>query len=332
MHQCMGPRVLFSQAMRISLLRSPVSKSPSGFHAKLRKWPYIFLAPFVLSYAVFFLYPVLYSFWMSLFRWNVAEPKHVFVGLGNYVKLFTKDPFFMKSVFNTLIVMAVAIPCLIAAGMLLANLLFDERLKGKRFFQTANYLPYITTPVAVAILFNLMFDQKIGVVNILLVKLGIFDGGLNWLAAPPVMQRTMLILMLVWEFTGYYMLMYLAGMSAISADVYEAAMVDGASKVATFMKITVPLLKNTTTFLVITSIISMFQLMDQPYLLLRGFGQGTVQSLERPLMTVMVNFMDQALTLGRFGYGASITYGLFLIIAVFSFIGIKLTRMGEKNA
>jgi cellobiose transport system permease protein len=312
-------------------LSSAISHPGRGGYAnKLRKWPYIFLTPFVLSYVAFFLFPVLYSFVMSLFRWNVGETP-TFLGLGNYVKLFTSDPYFLKSVGNTIVIMAVAIPLQILVGLLLAKLLFGDRLRGRRFFQTANYLPYITTPVAVAILFNLMFDQKIGIVNIVLVKLGIFSEGLNWLAAPPAMQQGMLILMIVWEFAGYYMLMYLAGMSSISSDVYEAAMIDGASQFQTFMKITVPLLKNTTIFLVLTSVISMFQLMDQPYLLMRGFGQGTIQSLEKPLMTVMVNFMDQSLTLGRFGYGGAITYGLFLIIAVFSFVGIKILGLGREE-
>jgi cellobiose transport system permease protein len=301
-----------------------------GYARRLRKWPYIFLAPFVLSYIAFFLFPVLYSFVMSLFRWNVGEQPS-FVGLGNYVKLLTADPNFGRSVANTLIVMVIAIPAFIAAGLLLARALFVDGIRGRRFFQTANYLPYITTPVAIAIIFNLMFDQKIGVVNVALVRLGILGEGLNWLAAAPYLQRTMLILMLVWEFAGYYMLMYLAGMSAIPSEVYEAAMVDGASSATTFFKITVPLLKNTTSFLVITSIISMFQLLDQPYLLLRGFGQESVQSLEKPLMTVMVNFMDRSMTLGRFGYGAAITYSLFLIIAVFSIVGVKFLGLGKEE-
>ena len=326
------PKAIISAGRPGRRTKENAVKKPKNalMNRKIKKWPYLFLAPFVLSYLAFFLYPIAYSFVISLYRWNVLEPDHIFLGLGNYAKLFTTDPFFMKSVLNTVKIMGFTIPLLLLVGVLLARFLFEEKIHGRRFFQTANFLPYITTPVAVAIIFNLMFDQKVGIVNELLVKLGIFDAGINWLAAPPFMQQGMLILMLVWEFAGYYMLMYLAGMSAIPGDIYEAAMVDGASKFRIFRSITLPLLKNTTVFLTITSIISMFQLMDQPYLLLRGFGQSTVQSLERPLMTVMVNFMDQSLSLGRFGYGASITYGLFVIIALFSFFGIGLSRIGEK--
>lgn len=303
--------------------------SGKKLNSGLKKWPVIFLAPFVLSYIVFFLYPVLYSMYISLFRWNIGEPRK-FVGLQNYVKLFTSDPYFLKSVGNTFIIMFVTIPLVIILGLFLSELLFSDGLKFKGFFQTANYLPYITTPVAVAIIFSLIFDQKIGVVNLFLVKIGVFSEGINWLTAPNYMQRAMLVLMIVWQWTGYYMLMYLAGMSSISVDVYEAAKVDGASRFATFLKITVPLLNNVTFFLTITSVISLLQLLDQPYLLLRGLGQGAQMSLEKPLMTVMTNFMDQSLKMGRIGYGAATTYSLFLIILVFTFIGMAVIKKGGK--
>ena len=271
------------------------------------------------------MYPILYSFYISLFRWNVAEPKQ-FTGIQNYVKLFTSDPYFLKSVGNTFIIMAATIPLVILLGLFLAELLFSDGIKYRNFFQTANYLPYITTPVAIAIIFSLIFDQKIGVVNILLVKLGIFSEGINWLTAPNYLQRTML----VWQWTGYYMLMYLAGMTSIPVEVYEAAKVDGASRFTTFRKITVPLLNNVTSFLVITSVIYLLQLLDQPYLLLRGLGQGAQMTVEKPLMTVMTNFMDQSMKMGRLGYGAATTYSLFLIILVFTLIGMAVIKKGGK--
>ncbi len=295
----------------------------------LRKWPFIFLAPFLVSYMVFFMYPILYSFYISLFRWDVTEPKK-FVGIQNYIKLFSSDPYFLKSVGNTFIIMVATIPLVIFLGLFLSELLFSDGIKYRNFFQTANYLPYITTPVAIAIIFSLMFDQKIGVVNLALVKLGIFNEGINWLTAPNYLQRTMLVLMIVWQWTGYYMLMYLAGMSSIPVEVYEAAKVDGASRFTTFRKITVPLLSNVTSFLVITSVIYLLQLLDQPYLLLRGLGQGAQMSIEKPLMTVMTNFMDQSLKMGRIGYGAATTYSLFLIILVFTLIGMVVIKKGGK--
>jgi ABC-type sugar transport system permease subunit len=302
----------------------------SSFDKSLRKWPYIFLAPFILSYISFFVFPTLYSLYMSFFRWNVGE-KPKFIGIDNYIKLFTSDSYFWKSVSNTFILMLFVIPLCIIVGLFLAELLFNESLKFRGFFQIANYLPYVTTPVAVAIIFSLLFDQKIGVINLFLVKIGIFEQGINWLTAPSYLQRIMLILMILWQWAGYYMLIYLAGMSSISADVYEAARVDGASRIKIFFKITVPLLNNVTFFLVITSVIYTLQIMDQPYLLLRGLGQGSQQSLEKPLMTVMVYFYENCLRQGRLGYGAALTYSLFMIILVFTFFTLFIIRKRGGN-
>jgi len=304
--------------------------SKNSFDKSLRKWPYIFLAPFAISYIGFFLFPTFYSLYMSFFRWNVGE-KPKFTGVQNYVKLFTHDAYFWKSMSNTFIIMLFVIPLCIIVGLFLAELLFNESLKFRGFFQIANYLPYVTTPIAVAIIFSLLFDQKIGVVNLLLVKIGIFEQGINWLTAPSYMQRGMLILMILWQWAGYYMLIYLAGMSSISADVYEAAKVDGASRIKIFFKITLPLLSNVTFFLVITSVIFTLQIMDQPYLLLRGLGQGSQQSLEKPLMTVMVYFYENCLRQGRLGYGAALTYSLFMVILAFTFLTLFIIKKRGGN-
>lgn len=292
------------------------------------KWPYIFLFPFVISYLAFFAFPIGYSLYISLFDWRVSAKK--FVGLGNYIKLLTNDAYFWISVKNTLIIMLFTIPLLIILGLLLANLLTKNRLRGKRFFQTVSYLPYITTPVAVAIIFTMMFDRNMGIINKILVAIGIFDEPLNWLTASGGMQRCMLIAMLVWEWVGYYMTVYIAGIAGLPGDVYEAARADGASSVTIFFKITVPLLKNTTVFLVITSIITQLQLFDQPYLLVRGMGTEPTYTIDRPLMTVMTYFMDTT-SQGRFGYGAAITYGLFFIILVMTFIFMFILKRGKKD-
>ncbi|NLC14602.1 MAG: sugar ABC transporter permease, partial [Chloroflexi bacterium] len=238
----------------------------------------------------------------------------------------TDDPYFWMSITNTVVIMVLAIPLSICTGLLLAEILFNEKLKFRNLFQTANYLPYVTTPVAVAIIFSLLFDQKIGVFNLILVKLGIFEQGLNWLTASNPLQWTMLVIMIVWQWSGYYMLMYLAGMSSIPYDIYEAARVDGASKFVIFSKITLPLLNNVSFFLTITSVIYTLQLLDQPYLLLRGLGQGSLQSVNKPLMTVMVYFYENCLRQGRLGYGSALTYSLFLLIIIFTSIIFTFTN------
>lgn len=252
----------------------------------------------------------------------------MFIGLKNYVYLFTDDPYFLMSLKNTLIITVFVLPICICGGCVLAELIFSSRFsnKFKSFLQTANFLPYLTAPVAVAILFSLLFDQKVGVMNMLLVKLGILEKSINWMMADNWMQWMLIIIMVSWEWIGYYMLLYLAGMAGISTDIYEAARVDGASKWQIFFKITVPLLKNVTTFLVITGLISCLQLYDQPLLLAKGTNSTALKTLNQPLMTVMTNFFSRSIAEGDYGYGASIMFSLFAIIVVVVAAGLLIMR------
>lgn len=279
----------------------------------LQKWSYIFMAPFFIIFGVFFLFPTLYSFYVSLTDNKIGREVN-FIGLQNYIRLFTTDQHFWPSVKNTFIIVIFTLPTVIVLGILLANFLFNEKRRGRVFFQTANYLPNITSPIAIGIIFSLMFDQKVGIVNKILVKLGIFEQAINWLTAPSYLQRTMLVLMCIWQSLGYYMLMYLSAMTAIPQDLYEAAKVDGANKLQILLRITVPMLKNTTQFLIINSMIGLLQMFDQPYLLMRGLSGSAINTIEKPLETVMVSFYEYSMKTGRLGYGATVTYGLFIII------------------
>lgn len=168
----------------------------------LQKWPYIFMAPFFIIFGVFFLFPTLYSFYVSLTDNKIGREVN-FIGLQNYIRLFTTDQHFWPSVKNTFIIVIFTLPTVIVLGILLANFLFNEKRRGRVFFQTANYLPNITSPIAIGIIFSLMFDQKVGIVNKILVKLGIFEQAINWLTAPSYLQRTMLVLMCIWQSLGH---------------------------------------------------------------------------------------------------------------------------------
>jgi ABC-type sugar transport system permease subunit len=309
--------------------RGERKKTKSSLNRSLKKWPYIFLAPFAALFLTFFAFPVGYSFFISLHDWKISS--QTFIGIENYKKLLTTDPYFLKSVGNTFAIIAFTIPLLISCGLLLASALTIDRLRFKRFFQTANYLPYVTTPVAATLLFCVMFDMNVGIVNKILLRAGVIAESFNWMTASPFWQRLMLILLLLWQWTGYYMIVYLAGISSLSVDVYEAARVDGASGPTIFFRITVPLLKNVTTFLAITSMISQLQLFDQPYLMVRGIAAQVQVTLERPLMTVMTNFMDQSIQNGRLGYGAAIMFALFMIIFVLTFLFLTISKLGRRN-
>ncbi len=290
-------------------------------------WPIIFLAPFFICFFLFNLYPIGYSFYMSTLNWAGYNEK-VFIGFKNFVDIFTKDKVFWKAVLSTLRMGLVGFPIALALGLVLAALLANVK-RLKKLLQTINFLPYITTPVAIGMIFVFIFEQHIGIFNRFLTGIGMkainFIGSPTW--APFVIS-----FMIIWKNTGYFMIMYLAGMTSISEDIYDAAAIDGASRVQTFFRITMPLLKNVTVFLVITSTIYMFQLFDEPNLLFTNQTSGTVGGPGQSCLTIVWDFYNQAFgTNPRVGYASAMACVLFVIIGVVSLVGLKLMNGKEEE-
>ena len=295
------------------------------------RWqPYVFIAPFFIIYIAFSLFPVLYSFVISLYQWDGIGEK-AYIGFQNYMTLFTKDNLFFKSVGNTFLIMSVPLPVLVIGGTMLASLINSKFVRGKRLFQTINFLPYLTAPVAVGILFGLMFDQQNGVVNEALKSMGLLNEGLYWLK-DGYLARIVVMIMCTWKYMGYYMVLLLAGITSISSDIYEAARIDGAGMVTTFFRITLPLMKNTLTFVIIQGMIGSLQLVEDPMTLLTGWISGGQSAVaggpDRSSLTMMWYMYDTGFgTNMNYGYAASIAYATFIIIAIFAFIiNILLVR------
>ena len=289
---------------------------------KRNKWPVIFATPFLTAYGLFMLFPMLYSFYLSLFEYNGIVEKH-FVGFSNYINLFTKDKLFLKSILNTVFIMLISLPVNLILGLVVAYLLFSL-VRGRRVFQVVNFLPYITTPVAIGFIFSYIFDWNSGILNGLLTHFGILEENYFWLQQP-WSARLIVALMIVWRNFGYCMMIYLSGMTAIDQDIYEAAAIDGAGKLKTFFAIVVPLLKNVSVFLLITAMIGGFQMFDEPVQLYSGWSAASrsVGGPEYSVLTVIWKFYDDSFgSSTRLGYGAAIAYTLFLIIgacSLFSF-------------
>lgn len=297
---------------------------------KNKKWAYIFSLPFLAGYGLFMLFPMAYSFYLSLFEYNGIAEK-TFVGFQNYINLFTRDPLFLKALFNTVLIMAVSLPVNLALGLVTAYLLFGLA-RGRRLFQVVNFLPYITTPVAIGFIFSYIFDWNSGILNAVLLHLGVLEEGYFWLQHP-WSARMIVALMIIWRNFGYCMMIYLSGMTAISQDIYEAAAIDGAGKLRTFWNIVVPLLKNVTIFLFITAMIGGFQMFDEPVQLYSGWSAASknVGGPEYSVLTVIWKFYDNSFgSSTRLGYGAAIAYTLFAIIGSCSlasfFLGNKRKR------
>ena len=310
-------------------------KHSAGSNQKyLARSAYAFILPFFLVYFVFNLFPILFSLYLSFTEWDGLSPIQ-FVGLSNYIRMFTTDPYFLMSIQNTVILMLEYLPLSIILGLLMANVVSSALVKGRRFFQVINYFPYIITPVAIGLIFSLLFDWSSGTVNKLLIATGLLQEGVNWLGSATT-ARIVIGIMLVWKNFGYCMMLYLAGIGSISQDVYEAAKIDGAGATQVFFRITVPLLKPITLFITTTMIINGFQLFDEVKMLLGGttVGMATIGGPDRSCLTAVWNLYDTAFgfTGGtqRLGYGSAVAYGLFLFIALVSIANFLITQRKGK--
>lgn len=300
-------------------------KTGSGAAKSLGKWPWIFLAPFCFCFVAFNLYPTLYSFFISLTNWDALDiANRKFIGLKNYQDILFRDSLFWKSLFNTLILMLMAMPATVVLGLFMAQMLFSLG-RSRTFFQVVNFLPYITTPVAVGIIFSFIFDWNVGPANVLLTKLWIIAEPLNWLGTP-MLSRLVVAYMIMWKNFGYFMAIFLAGLTTIPADMYEAATVDGAGRMQTFFKITLPLLRPVITFVVVTATIGGLQIFDEPNLLFSYVSQKIVGGPGRSVLTAVWYFYDVSFkSTARLGYGSAISFALFVIICVLAMFNLSLS-------
>jgi multiple sugar transport system permease protein/cellobiose transport system permease protein len=295
----------------------------------LRKWPVIFIAPFIVSFIVCKLFPTLYSIYLSFFTWDGFSAK-TWAGLSNYIRIFARDANFRIALKNTLMIVAISVPITIAIGVVLASFLSSVK-RGRRLFETLNFLPYITTPVAIGFLFSFLFDWNSGYVNIALRSIGLIREHIFWLGQKQT-APIVVILIIIWKNFGYYMLLYLAGISSIPQEMYEAARIDGSNAVSTFWRITLPQLRPVTIFVIITGLIGGLQLFDEPVLLFRRAQAAILGGPGKSALTVNWYMYDTTFgSMSQWGYGSAISFSLFLIISVLSLAGMKFMDAGRNQ-
>lgn len=291
----------------------------------LAKYGYMFCLPYFVIYLIMGVFPILFTFYVSLMNWNGIGPMK-FVGLQNYIKMFQKNYYFLDSLKNTVLMLLIYVPITLIIGLLLANMLFRPTMRLKTFFRTTNLMPYIVSSVCIGTLFSQLFDYPIGGVNSILINLGVIKEGIYWTGYENT-ARFVVCLMVVWKYMGYYMVMFLAGLTNISNEIIEAAEIDGANSVQTFFRIKLPLIRPTITFLVITACIGGFQLIEEPMLV---FSKN-VGGPDRSVLTTAWNIYETAFGAKlNFGVACAMSYGLFLAIALFSLVGFKVLNGKEK--
>ncbi|WP_350019774.1 carbohydrate ABC transporter permease [Priestia flexa] len=291
---------------------------------KVNRYGYLFIAPFWIVFLIFSIYPVGLTFYYSFTNYTGSGTPDV-VGLTNYTRLFT-DQYFVEAFFNTWKIWGVNFVLQIGIALLLAAIFSDMRvkMKGLAFFRSIFHLPNLITISSVALLFGILLDWQHGSLNMVLMSLGIISEPINWLNNPTTAQLSV-SLILTWMWFGHSFIVVMAGVSGISRDYYEAALIDGANRWQTFTKITLPLLKPILLYIMITSLIGGLQLFDLPMLLTDGVG-----SPDGALNTMVLYLYNQAFKYNNYGYASAVAYGLFIITVIFSIFVFK-GMYGSQN-
>jgi multiple sugar transport system permease protein len=276
--------------------------------------------PSLLGLLFFTAFPVLFSFVISLFDWNlISTPR--FVGFDNYTALLTRDRIFREVAWNTLIFLVSIVPLQLTLSLLLA-LMLSLPLRGMSLFRVVYYMPVVTPIIAAALIFQWMFDRNYGVLSALIWDLGVWlDQPLappDWLNHPGWAKVAVVILTL-WKNVGFSTIIFLAGLQAIPRDLYDAASIDGANDWQRFWAITLPLLSPTTFFVLIILCIGAFQLFGESFILTRG-GPGYAT------MTIVQYIYQSAFEFFRMGRASAIAWILFAVIFCFTLIQFYFQR------
>jgi len=283
--------------------------------AKQRVAGWAFLTPATLMIAVMSFYPMVRAFIISLQTGAGANMRFADPLFSNYKRILA-DKVFQQSIVNTFLYLLIQVPIMLLLAILLAQLLNNQQLKFKGIFRTCVFLPCATSLVSYAIIFRSLFAQE-GLINTILVNLHILDRGYNFLGNS-MSAKVVIIIALVWRWTGYNMVFYLSGLQNIEYSVYEAAKIDGANGWKTFWKITVPLLKPTIIMTVITSINGTLQLFDESVNLTKGGpANSTITMSHYVYNTCFINVPN-------FGYASAMAFLIFIMVAVLALINLKV--------
>jgi len=269
-----------------------------------------------LIFLVFGVFPLLFSIYLALSSWDGIGTME-FVGLRNF-EFLVKDSLFWKSIANTLIIWFLSTLPMIILALVIAFLLNSAFVKFSGFYKTLYFLPNVTAIVAVAIVFSVIFAPSYGLINYFVTLLG-FEA-IDWHNNSAGVKLA-ISAMIIWRWTGYNAIIFLAGLQKISGDLYEAARIDGANSFEIFTKITIPLLKPVLLFVVITSTIGGMQTFVEPQLLVGNSGGAGGEGL-----TIVLYLYQQAFVKNLYGYGSAIAIGLFVIIMLFSLINWKVIQ------
>jgi multiple sugar transport system permease protein len=308
-------------AFTISNVLKPLARRvnwpQTGLMRRRMLWAYLFVSMPILGLLLFSLGPILFTGWVSLHDWDMLSPpaEMPWRGLDNYVFLLTQDPVFGKALVNTFVFAVVGVMVNIILGLAFAMLL-NSRVRGKTFWRTVYFLPVISAPLALGVIFNFIFNRNYGLANNIIVGLGMQR---QPFLTSPDQALLVIILIAIYEYIGYYIVIFVAGLQGIPQDYYDAARVDGANRRQEFRAITLPLLRPVIAFILITNSIGALQVFDVVYATTQGSPANST-------MTTVLYMYNTAFKFSRMGRASAMAFILFTIIMVITIVQTRLLR------
>lgn len=290
---------------------APRARRRGGWGRRLA--PYAFVLPFLVVFAAFSVYPMLFTLRLSFTDWRGSGAAH-WVGFGNYTYLLS-NPDFWASMGNSAVMWLLIVPAQLVLGLAIALLLDNAKLRMRSFYRVAFLVPFVTPLVAVAQIWVVLFDQNYGAINAVLSALGLPD--VAWLTSSQWAKPTLALLFL-WKTTGFIVIILLSGLQSIDRGVYEAASLDGARPLRQTWSITVPLVRRTLAFALVLQTLAVFQMFAEPFVVTQGgpYGSTTTAGL------YLYNHINRA----DLGTGAANSFLLVIVVMALSLLFVRLLR------
>ena len=291
------------------------SAKKNSLRARKTLVAYSFIMPNLIGFFVFTFVPIVFSLFLSFCEWDSGNPIK-FVGLKNFIYMFTKDNSFRISLLNTVYYTVVTVPVTLALSLFLA-ILMNKPLKGRVFFRSVLFFPYVASLVAIAVVWMALFNPDRGPVNNVLMAIGISNPP-RWAASTTWAMPT-IIGLTVWKGMWYYMIVYLAALQGVSRDLYEAASLDGANKWQQFINITWPCVTPTTFYILVLLMVSTFKSYDIMYITTQG-GPGEATKV------LAYHIYNQAFVSAKFGYASAVAMILLAIIVLVTLVQFRFEK------
>ena len=310
----------------MGVVSTPSTLGPASIPPKSRYFiwekaaPYVFISPFFILFGIFGAFPILFAIWISFQDWKSVRSSE-YIGLKNYALLFTDENFHI-ALSNTVILGILVVPLMVILSLSFANVL-NRPIRGRVIYRTAYFLPVVTSLVVVGILFDFLLGSTYSPLSSVMQ---IFDIEYKGFLNKPEFIKPAILIMILWRWVGYNMMIMLAGLQSIPYELYEAARIDGANGLQSFLNITVPLMRRVIAFAAILSTIGMFNIFEEAYMLV-----GTSGGADRAGLLMGLIIYRQAFQSFNFGYASALAYANAVIIIVLSFLQIFATERAASE-